>query len=160
MTKAQKTEEIDTSSSPYTIPVDEEVKVYHLHPPFSSSRISRDDSYQTVSLGDATNKKFVSYETNLGRSQGMATCPSCKQQVLTNVTYKIGVFAWLMCLVFILCGPGVSAAAGPLSVGPLPECRHRCHQPVQRECGGTSKKLRPRNSDWISTTQQGCFGLG
>ncbi|XP_018595101.1 uncharacterized protein LOC108926694 isoform X2 [Scleropages formosus] len=104
MTKAQKTEEIDTSSSPYTIPVDEEVKVYHLHPPFSSSRISRDDSYQTVSLGDATNKKFVSYETNLGRSQGMATCPSCKQQVLTNVTYKIGVFAWLMCLVFILCG--------------------------------------------------------
>ncbi|XP_018595085.1 lipopolysaccharide-induced tumor necrosis factor-alpha factor homolog isoform X1 [Scleropages formosus] len=126
MTKAQKTEEIDTSSSPYTIPVDEEVKVYHLHPPFSSSRISRDDSYQTVSLGDATNKKFVSYETNLGRSQGMATCPSCKQQVLTNVTYKIGVFAWLMCLVFILCGLVVGCCLIPFFVKHFKDVYHSC----------------------------------
>ncbi|KAL0197903.1 hypothetical protein M9458_006443, partial [Cirrhinus mrigala] len=49
--------------------------------------------------------KFVSYDSyELGRNPGMATCTSCQQQVLTNVTYKVGVYAWLMCLLLILCG--------------------------------------------------------
>uniref|UniRef100_A0A8C9T7I9 LITAF domain-containing protein n=1 Tax=Scleropages formosus TaxID=113540 RepID=A0A8C9T7I9_SCLFO len=120
-------EKIDTSCPPYTIPVDEEVKVYHLHPPFNSSQISRDDSYQTVvSLGDATKKKFVSYETNLGRSQGMVAYPSCKQQILTNVTYKIGVFAWLMCLVFILCALVVGCCLIPFFVKHFNDVCHSC----------------------------------
>lgn len=48
--------------------------------------------------------KFVSYETRLIRSPALTTCPSCEAQVTTRVSYKVGVFAWLMCLVFVLCG--------------------------------------------------------
>lgn len=49
-------------------------------------------------------RKFVSYDTALGSSPGMTTCASCQQQVMTNVTYKAGTYAWLMCLLFICCG--------------------------------------------------------
>lgn len=49
-------------------------------------------------------RKFVSYDTALGRTPGMTTCTSCQQQVMTNVTYKPGMYAWLMCLLFICCG--------------------------------------------------------
>ncbi len=52
-----------------------------------------------------TKNKFVSYDSyELGRNPGMASCISCQQQVLTNVTHKVGVYAWLMCLLIILCG--------------------------------------------------------
>lgn len=53
---------------------------------------------------DDGKRKFVSYDTALGRSPGMTTCTSCQQQVMTNVTYKAGMYAWLMCLLFICCG--------------------------------------------------------
>lgn len=49
-------------------------------------------------------KKFVSYDVGLGRSPGMTTCTSCQQQVMTNVHYKAGTYAWLMCILFICCG--------------------------------------------------------
>lgn len=49
-------------------------------------------------------KKFVSYDSGLGTEPGMTTCSSCQQQVMTNVTYKAGTYAWLMCLLFICCG--------------------------------------------------------
>lgn len=49
-------------------------------------------------------RKFVSYDTALGSNPGMTTCASCQQQVMTNVTYKAGTYAWLMCLLFICCG--------------------------------------------------------
>lgn len=53
---------------------------------------------------DDGKRKFVSYDTALGRNPGMTTCTSCQQQVMTNVTYKAGMYAWLMCLLFICCG--------------------------------------------------------
>lgn len=56
-----------------------------------------------VNDGDGK-RKFVSYDTALGTSPGMTTCASCQQQVMTNVTYKAGTYAWLMCLLFICCG--------------------------------------------------------
>lgn len=56
-----------------------------------------------VNAGDGK-KKYVSYDTALGRSSGMTTCTSCQQQVMTNITYKAGTYAWLMCLLFICCG--------------------------------------------------------
>ena len=56
-----------------------------------------------ATTGDGKSR-FVSYETELGRSPGMTSCASCQQQVMTNVTYKAGTYAWLMCLLFICCG--------------------------------------------------------
>lgn len=49
-------------------------------------------------------RKYVSYDTALGRNPGTTTCTSCQQQVTTVVTYKAGTYAWLMCLLFICCG--------------------------------------------------------
>lgn len=52
--------------------------------------------------------KFVSYETQLNRFPALTTCPSCQTQVTTHVTYRVGTFAWLVCLVFVFCGWGES----------------------------------------------------
>lgn len=49
-------------------------------------------------------RKYVSYDTALGRTTGMTTCTTCQQQVMTTVTYRAGTYAWLMCLLFICCG--------------------------------------------------------
>uniref|UniRef100_A0A3Q0SR87 LITAF domain-containing protein n=1 Tax=Amphilophus citrinellus TaxID=61819 RepID=A0A3Q0SR87_AMPCI len=46
--------------------------------------------------------KYVSYEPELRRSPSLATCPSCRTEVTTQVTFKAGTFAWLMCLVLVL----------------------------------------------------------
>uniref|UniRef100_A0A3Q4GW57 Si:ch211-157c3.4 n=1 Tax=Neolamprologus brichardi TaxID=32507 RepID=A0A3Q4GW57_NEOBR len=73
---------------PYIIPDNQGdgVRVYHPHTPFTPGK-----------------KKFVSYDMGLGTEPGMTTCASCQQQVMTNVTYKAGTYAWLMCLLFICC---------------------------------------------------------
>lgn len=73
--------------------------VYSLLTLFSSFTLA----VQTTST-DRDRNKFVNYETELGRSPGMVTCTTCREQVLTQVTYKVGMYAWLMCLLFILCG--------------------------------------------------------
>lgn len=55
-------------------------------------------------IAETAKPRFVSPDSDLGRSAGMTTCTSCQQQVMTNVTYKAGTYAWLMCLLFICCG--------------------------------------------------------
>ncbi|KAL4624490.1 hypothetical protein GN956_G17446 [Arapaima gigas] len=122
------TTEADSSLPPYTISVAEAVKVYHLHPPFSTSRLSRDTSNNAELPPVATpaKKKFVSYETEVGRSPAVIHCPFCQQQVMTNVTYKIGAFAWLMCFVFILCGLVVGCCLIPFFVKYFKDVYHSC----------------------------------
>uniref|UniRef100_A0A3P8URZ5 LITAF domain-containing protein n=1 Tax=Cynoglossus semilaevis TaxID=244447 RepID=A0A3P8URZ5_CYNSE len=46
--------------------------------------------------------KFVSYEVELYRSPALTRCPSCQTRVTSQVNYKVGTHAWLMCLVFVL----------------------------------------------------------
>lgn len=77
-------------------------KIYHLFPSvFTSSGGNLNAGLDTSGDGK---RKFVSYDTALGATPGMTTCASCQQQVMTNVTYKAGTYAWLMCLLFICCG--------------------------------------------------------
>uniref|UniRef100_A0A8C7JTX5 Si:ch211-157c3.4 n=1 Tax=Oncorhynchus kisutch TaxID=8019 RepID=A0A8C7JTX5_ONCKI len=124
---------------PYNTPVegqgDSGVKVYHVHTPFNppSSTIpsSNYSVFQSQSQGkpvytsggggiggggETPTQKFVSYDTELGRSEGMTTCTSCQQQVMTNVTYKVGAYAWLMCILFILCGLVVGCCLIPFFI--------------------------------------------
>ncbi|XP_075891088.1 lipopolysaccharide-induced tumor necrosis factor-alpha factor homolog isoform X2 [Nelusetta ayraudi] len=96
-----------------------EARVYHMNSQFSppppppsfsfSPGIGCSTKNQLSFTGSALppvtpRPKFVSYESRLVRSPALTTCPSCEAQVTTRVTYKVGVFAWLMCLVFVLCG--------------------------------------------------------
>ncbi|XP_062304630.1 lipopolysaccharide-induced tumor necrosis factor-alpha factor homolog-like [Osmerus eperlanus] len=124
---------------PYIIPVGGEqggdVKVYHVHQPFTPCHLP-DDQIPTevqaipvyATSGAPTKNKFVSYETELGRTSGRTTCTGCKQQVNTDVTYKVGAFAWLMCFVFILCGLVVGCCLIPFFVKHFKDAYHSCPQ--------------------------------
>ncbi|KAF5895187.1 lipopolysaccharide-induced tumor necrosis factor-alpha factor, partial [Clarias magur] len=96
---------------PYNIPGDN-VKVYKVHTPFDPASAASRSEYrvptqtttvQTTSTTPERNR-FVNYESDLGRSPAMTTCTTCQEQILTQVTYKVGTYAWLMCLLFIVCG--------------------------------------------------------
>ncbi|XP_065135221.1 lITAF domain-containing protein [Paramisgurnus dabryanus] len=118
---------------PYIIPVENkgDVKVYHVHTPFTPGGTTINDSQirmesRGAQSADAKNK-FVSYDSyELGRKPGRATCTSCQQQVLTNVEYKVGVYAWLMCLLFILCGLVVFCCLIPFFVKFFKDAYHTC----------------------------------
>ncbi|XP_062388621.1 lipopolysaccharide-induced tumor necrosis factor-alpha factor homolog-like [Sardina pilchardus] len=140
---------------PYILPVaggtggggGDGVKVYHVHTPFTpgSSTIepygqsdSNEGHYtsavqaQNVSSSHAAAptddgvKRFVSEDRQLGHSPGMTTCPTCQQQVLTEVTYKIGAYAWIMCIVFILCGLVLCCCLIPLLHKHFKDAYHTC----------------------------------
>uniref|UniRef100_A0A667WGP6 Si:ch211-157c3.4 n=1 Tax=Myripristis murdjan TaxID=586833 RepID=A0A667WGP6_9TELE len=110
----------------------DQVKVYHVHTPFTPP--SSDDasaSHSNQGLGGDTKRKFVSYDTELGRNPGMTTCASCQQQVMTNVTYKAGTYAWLMCLLFICCGLVLCCCLIPFFLKSFKDAYHtcpRCHR--------------------------------
>ncbi|KAI4822471.1 hypothetical protein KUCAC02_008021 [Chaenocephalus aceratus] len=101
---------------PYSIPVEGQSKgdvtVYHVHSPFTPPTHEQQNAsnFQTVDSGvegmgvDDKKNKYVSHERRLGNDPGMTTCTSCQQQVMTNVAYKAGTYAWLMCLLLICCG--------------------------------------------------------
>uniref|UniRef100_A0A3P8U9V4 LITAF domain-containing protein n=1 Tax=Amphiprion percula TaxID=161767 RepID=A0A3P8U9V4_AMPPE len=46
--------------------------------------------------------EFMSSETSLCCSPTLTACSSCRTQVITEVTFKVGTQAWLICLVFVL----------------------------------------------------------
>ncbi|KAB5554268.1 hypothetical protein PHYPO_G00048380 [Pangasianodon hypophthalmus] len=120
---------------PYVIPVDDQgdnVKVYKVHTPFNPQSTSVNPDYRvqtqatTVHTTSTDRNKFVSYESELGRSPGMVTCTSCREQVLTQVTYKVGMYAWLMCLLFILCGFVIGCCLLPFCLKFFKDVYHSC----------------------------------
>ncbi|XP_038136256.1 lipopolysaccharide-induced tumor necrosis factor-alpha factor homolog [Cyprinodon tularosa] len=122
---------------PYLIPVEGQgsgVKVYHVHTPFTppdheqaASAASVTPVYTSGGGGNGENKnKFVSYESGLGRTSGMTTCSSCQQQVMTNVTYKAGTYAWLMCILFICCGLFLCCCLIPFFMDSFKDAYHSC----------------------------------
>ncbi|XP_039980051.1 cell death-inducing p53-target protein 1 [Xiphias gladius] len=121
---------------PYIIPVEGQgdgVKVYHVHTPFTPPTSPETSVYTSgggglgsgFESGDGK-RKFVSYDTSLGRSPGMTTCTSCQQQVMTNVTYKPGMYAWLMCLLFICCGLILCCCLIPFFLKNFKDAYHTC----------------------------------
>ncbi|XP_033999766.1 lipopolysaccharide-induced tumor necrosis factor-alpha factor homolog isoform X2 [Trematomus bernacchii] len=90
------------SPPPYVIPVQDKnnVPVYHLHTPFTPPTHEQ--------------------------QPGMTTCTSCQQQVMTNVTYKAGTYAWLMCLLFICCGLFCLCCLIPFFLKDFKDAYHTC----------------------------------
>ncbi|XP_017272185.1 lipopolysaccharide-induced tumor necrosis factor-alpha factor homolog isoform X1 [Kryptolebias marmoratus] len=127
---------------PYLIPVESQesdVKVYHVHTPFqppaaqdltaSTNRpvyTSGGGGVGTERLPGESKKNYVSYDVGLGRQSGMTTCSSCQQQVMTNVTYKAGTYAWLMCLLFICCGLFLCCCLIPFFLDSFKDAHHTC----------------------------------
>ncbi|KAM9393167.1 lITAF domain-containing protein [Pholidichthys leucotaenia] len=120
----------DPTPPPYIIPVQQksgqrdDVKVYHAHTPFTPTTPG---NHQSNGAGLDNNKpKFVSYDSALGTESAMTTCSSCQQQVMTNVTYKPGTYAWLMCLLFICCGLVLCCCLIPFFVNRFKDAYHTC----------------------------------
>ncbi|XP_077068742.1 lITAF domain-containing protein [Siphateles boraxobius] len=123
---------------PYIIPIEgargSNVKVYHVHTPFSpksstigDSGIQVKSSTPVQSQSTEAKNKFVSYDSyELGRKPGMATCTHCQQQVLTEITHKRGAFAWLACLLFIMCGLILCCCLIPLFHKFFKDVYHTC----------------------------------
>ncbi|XP_077589804.1 lITAF domain-containing protein [Stigmatopora nigra] len=120
---------------PYTIPVEpsgDKVKVYHVHTPFNPASPTPVPQVYTsggggLSSGFDTGKKNVtSYDTALGFNSGMTTCPSCQQQVMTNVAYKPGMYSWLMVCLFICLGLVACCCLIPLLVKQFKDAHHTC----------------------------------
>ncbi|KAG7265328.1 hypothetical protein CRUP_021637 [Coryphaenoides rupestris] len=70
--------------------------------------------------------RFQNYETELQRSPGVTTCPTCQVRVTTSITYRAGSYAWLMCLVFVLCGLVLGCCLIPFFVGYFQTVYHTC----------------------------------
>ncbi|KAG7239489.1 hypothetical protein INR49_028960 [Caranx melampygus] len=120
---------------PYTVQVagqGDGVKVYHVHTPFTPAAQETPvytSGGGTLNAGIGTGdgqRKFVSYDTSLGRDPGMTTCTSCQQQVMTNVSYKAGTYAWLMCLLFICCGLVLCCCLIPFFMKNFKDAYHTC----------------------------------
>uniref|UniRef100_A0A8D2ZCY7 LITAF domain-containing protein n=1 Tax=Scophthalmus maximus TaxID=52904 RepID=A0A8D2ZCY7_SCOMX len=108
----------------------QDVRIYHVHSPFSPLPSPPSFSF---SPGDVSapppstpGPKFVSFETKLYRSPALTTCLTCRTQVTTEVTYKVGTHAWLMCLVFVLCGLVLGCCLIPFFVKHFRDAYHTC----------------------------------
>uniref|UniRef100_A0A3B4Z209 Lipopolysaccharide-induced tumor necrosis factor-alpha factor homolog n=1 Tax=Seriola lalandi dorsalis TaxID=1841481 RepID=A0A3B4Z209_SERLL len=107
----------------------QDVRIYHIHSPFSPPRSPPSFfSPGNASALPASNPrlKFVSYETELYHSPALTTCPSCQTQVTTQVDYQVGRHAWLMCLVFVLCGLVFGCCLIPFFVKHFKDAYHTC----------------------------------
>ncbi|XP_029997778.1 cell death-inducing p53-target protein 1-like [Sphaeramia orbicularis] len=112
------------------------VRVYHVHTPFPNQETHTGTNIPVytsgggnlgATLGSGEGKqKFVSYDTALGFNPGMTTCPNCQQQVMTNVSYKAGKYAWLMCLLFICLGLILCCCLIPLLMKRFKDAYHTC----------------------------------
>ncbi|KAM6904401.1 lITAF domain-containing protein [Xenentodon cancila] len=119
---------------PYLIPGQGSgVKVYHVHTPFTppshqESSVTQVSSAAAPGSNGASEekKKYVSYEEPLGRTPGKTSCTTCQKQVTTNVHYKAGTFAWLMCLLFICCGLFLCCCLIPFFLNSFKDAYHEC----------------------------------
>ncbi|XP_028311392.1 lITAF domain-containing protein [Gouania willdenowi] len=112
---------------PYIIPSQEDVKLYKVHSPFHPQDNPRPVVTTGVGNADGDGRtKYVSYDTGLGFNSGTTTCTSCQQQVRTDVTYKAGTYAWLMCLLFICCGLFLCCCLIPFFMDRFKDAHHTC----------------------------------
>ncbi|XP_018555286.1 lipopolysaccharide-induced tumor necrosis factor-alpha factor homolog isoform X1 [Lates calcarifer] len=145
MDSLSKVDEPFPTPPPYFFPDEsrtgQDVRIYHIRSPFSppppppsfSFSPGHGCSTQTHSPlpvsappPSTPRPKFVSYETELYRSPALTSCPACQTQVTTQVTHKVGAHAWLMCLVFVLCGLVFGCCLIPFFVNHFKDAYHIC----------------------------------
>ncbi|XP_047435613.1 cell death-inducing p53-target protein 1-like isoform X2 [Mugil cephalus] len=144
MESLSKMDESFPTPPPYFLPDErnsgQDVRVYQIYSPFSPPPPPPPSFSFSPGLGCSTQThlplpatpthtprpKFVSYETALYRSPALTTCPSCQTQVTTQVTFRVGTHAWLMCLVFVLCGLVLCCCLIPFFVNHFKDAYHTC----------------------------------
>ncbi|XP_045904216.1 cell death-inducing p53-target protein 1-like isoform X1 [Micropterus dolomieu] len=144
MDSVPKVDELYPTPPPFFLPdgsqSGQDVRIYQIHSPFSpppppsfsfspgvgcSTQTHTSLSVSALPLS-TPRPKFVAYERELYRSPALTTCPSCQTRVTTQVTYKVGFQAWLMCFVFVLCGLVLGCCLIPLFVNYFKDAYHTC----------------------------------
>ncbi|XP_072568932.1 uncharacterized protein [Paramormyrops kingsleyae] len=74
------------------------------------------------------NQQPVICSGNLGPEPAITTCTNCRERVTTNVVYKAGTFAWVICLVFILFGLVFGCCLIPFCMDSFQDAYHSCPQ--------------------------------
>ncbi|KAL3066715.1 hypothetical protein OYC64_016623 [Pagothenia borchgrevinki] len=144
MESLSKADEPFPTSQPYFLPDESQSvrapRIYHINSPFSpppppcfsfSPGIGcSTETYPSLTASPVpifTPKlKFVSHETELCCSPGLTTCTSCQTRVTTQVIFKVGRHAWLMCLVFVLCSLVLGCCLIPFFVNHFKDAYHTC----------------------------------
>uniref|UniRef100_A0A8C2YVY4 LITAF domain-containing protein n=1 Tax=Cyclopterus lumpus TaxID=8103 RepID=A0A8C2YVY4_CYCLU len=78
------------------------------------------------SLHTCLHFEYVVYETELFCYPALTTCPFCKTQVTTHVTYRVGGLVWLMCFLLALCGLFLGCCLIPFFVNYFKDAHHAC----------------------------------
>ncbi|KAM7009697.1 lipopolysaccharide-induced tumor necrosis factor-alpha factor homolog [Tautogolabrus adspersus] len=121
-------------------PTGTDVRIYHIHSPFTppppnsfsfspgvGCSTQNNTPVQVPTLPLSTPRpKFVSYETHLYRYPALTTCPSCQTEITTQVTFQVGIHAWLICLVFVLCGLLFGCCLIPFFINHFKDAYHTC----------------------------------
>ncbi|XP_034043649.1 cell death-inducing p53-target protein 1-like [Thalassophryne amazonica] len=123
--------------------LEENVRIYHIQLPsspsppppslpdsfFPSATCSSKDQLplsESISSPSPPRLKFVTYESELCHSAALTSCPFCQTRVMTQVVYRVGTHAWLMCLIFVLCGLVLGCCLIPFFVNHFKDAYHTC----------------------------------
>ncbi|XP_047220336.1 cell death-inducing p53-target protein 1-like [Girardinichthys multiradiatus] len=101
---------------------EQSVRVYQISPSFNPS------TSFVPSLAAPNNSwgTIVSYKAEMSRAPALMTCSFCQTQVITEVTFQVGTFAWLMCFLFVLCGLILGCCLIPFFVNHFKDACHSC----------------------------------
>ncbi|XP_064870557.1 lipopolysaccharide-induced tumor necrosis factor-alpha factor homolog [Oncorhynchus nerka] len=131
METSLKSEEPCANPPPYFLPVQgegDDKRISPFTPPPPPGAMGGSFINQTATGGASPpRQRFVQhYETELGDSPGLIRCPSCQNQVMSDVTHHSGTFCWTMCLVFILCGLLLGCCLIPFVFKSFKDAHHTC----------------------------------
>ncbi|KAL1005387.1 hypothetical protein UPYG_G00058420 [Umbra pygmaea] len=110
---------------------DDNVKIYHINrglpaTPKEGFIFHTPSSIPAPSSGTHTPAFVQRYDAELGVSPGLTQCPSCQTRVMTDVTFHAGTFAWVMCLLFIVCGFILGCCLIPFLFRHFKDTYHTC----------------------------------
>uniref|UniRef100_A0AAY5KS52 LITAF domain-containing protein n=1 Tax=Esox lucius TaxID=8010 RepID=A0AAY5KS52_ESOLU len=105
---------------------DDNVKIYHVSHGHHPTPIDGVSFYTPLSKPVQSQSSVLQSRAELGVSPGLSQCPSCQTQVMSDVRHCAGSFAWIMCLVFILCGLILGCCLIPFLVRHFKDTYHTC----------------------------------
>ncbi|XP_056265934.1 cell death-inducing p53-target protein 1-like [Pseudoliparis swirei] len=139
MANSEKEDEAYPTPPPYFTPDEthtrQDARIYHTPPPSPPLsffpgvvRTIEADFPLTVPEGPSSSPRstFVSHEAELFCYPALTTCPFCKTQVTTHVTYRVGGLVWRMCFLMLFCGLFLGCCLFPFFANYFKDAYHAC----------------------------------
>uniref|UniRef100_A0A3P9M5N5 LITAF domain-containing protein n=1 Tax=Oryzias latipes TaxID=8090 RepID=A0A3P9M5N5_ORYLA len=130
MESVKRIEDPFTAPPPYLLSDKKEIKrnvgVYHISSTYNTSPLHPSPLHVPATTSLPLRVKSVRREIELCRSPALMTCDSCQILVTTQVSLKVGTYAWFMCLVFVLCGLMLGCCLIPFFVNHFKDAYHTC----------------------------------